>query len=168
VTSLSRYSSCPLQVHSTAAKRVIRYFSSMAHYRLRYRPSSGTNTLHAFTDSDWAGCKSTRKSFGGFLQFYGNDEMICSATSTAPISWSSKQQTMVALSTLESEFIACSNATREVIWLSSLLQSIIGDGPLTQTPVYMDNQGALKLAETGVPQSRTKHIDVKHIQCHDE
>jgi hypothetical protein len=86
VTSLSRYSSCPLQVHSTAAKRVIRYLNTTAQYRLRYRPSSSNNLLHAFTDSDWAGCKSTRKLIGGFLQFYGNDEMVRSVTSTAPIS----------------------------------------------------------------------------------
>jgi hypothetical protein len=75
---------------------------------------------------------------------------------------------MVALSTLEAEFIACSNATREVVWLRSLLGAIISDDSLPQSPVYTDDQGALKLAESGVLQSRTKHIDVKFMHCHDE
>jgi hypothetical protein len=125
------------------------------------------NALHAFNNSDWAGCKSSQKSIGGFLQFYGPDEMIQSQHSTAPISWSSKQPTMVALSTLEAEFIACSNATREVVWLRALMESIICERP-PQTPVYMDNHGALKLAETSVLQARMKLIDVKFMHCHDE
>jgi hypothetical protein len=124
VTSLSRYSSCPLQRHRIAALRVVKYLNCTSLYRLCYRPSSGMNTVHAFTDSDWAGCKSPRKSIGGFQQFHGPDEMIRSEHSMALISWSSKQQTMVTLSTLEAEFIACSNAMREVVLLRSLLESI--------------------------------------------
>jgi hypothetical protein len=75
---------------------------------------------------------------------------------------------MVALSTLEAEFIACSNATREVICLRSLIASLRPHEPQTPIPVFTDNQEALKLIETGVLQSQTKHIDVKCQHSHDE
>ena len=115
---------------------------------------------------------------------------------------------MVALSTLQAEYIACSNATREAIWMNRLLDDIAslrrmkiddllcnmerekkstkkkrpkgynntGDlseearEPRTPAPVtiYTDNQGALRLIESGVVQTRSKHIDVVYHHSHDE
>jgi hypothetical protein len=72
----------------------------------------------------------------------------------------------VALSSLEAEYIGCSDATREAIWLRRLTMEIIGD----QQPlkIYDDNQGALKLVKSGIVQAHTKHIDVKFHHIHDE
>jgi hypothetical protein len=95
VSSLSRYNSAPLAIHLTAAKRVLRYLKSTSGFRLHF-PSCNKG-LQGFTDSDWAGCRSTRKSVGGLIFQINN----------GTISWQSKSQTVVALSTLEAEFIAC-------------------------------------------------------------
>lgn len=70
--------------------------------------------LKGATDSNWAGDTATRKPVGGYVFTYNG----------TPVSWSSKQQSVVALSTLQAEYIACSGATREAIWLKSLLDDI--------------------------------------------
>ena len=159
ITALSRYNEAPLQMHLTAAKRVLRYLKTTVNHQLHlgYKEQP---VLEGFTDSDWAGCKDKRKSTSGYVFFsYGG-----------PISWQAKGQTVVALSTLEAEYIACSNAVREAIWLRRLLSDIEGRKEEIMEPVEMrcDNQGALKLIETGVLKSKTKHIDIKFHHTHDE
>jgi hypothetical protein len=157
VTALSRYNVLPLQMHLTAAKRVLRYLKTTKNKRLHF-PANDDSTLEGFTDSDWAGRTSTRKSVGGYIFVDGG-----------PISWQAKSQSVVALSTLEAEFIACSDATREAIWLKRLqneMESESGeDAPIR---IGCDNQGALKLIETGVVKAKTKHIDVKYRHVIDE
>ena len=108
VTALSRYNVLPIQMHLTAAKRVLRYLVATKTRGLFY-PSEGPghlHGLHGYTDSDWAGRSSTRKSVGGYIFIDGG-----------PISWQAKSQSVVTLSTLEAEYIAASDATREAIWL---------------------------------------------------
>jgi hypothetical protein len=73
---------------------------------------------------------------------------------------------VVALSTLEAEYIGCSDATREAIWLRRLTTEIIGKQPPLR--IYGDNQGALKPVKSGIIQASTKHIDVKFHHVHDE
>jgi hypothetical protein len=70
-----------------------------------------------------------------------------------PMSWGSRSQTIVALSSLEAEYIGCSDATREAIWLRRLTMEIIGPQQLLK--IYGDNQGALKLVKSGIVQART-------------
>jgi hypothetical protein len=167
VTSLSRYNSRPLAMHLTAAKRALRYLKSTANLKVHYdvaTPSDESSTVTGFTDSDWAGNLATRKSVGG---------CIFSIGSSGSIHWHSKSQSVVALSTLEAEYIACSNATREALWLQRLeadftLALIKGKSHSTPVKIGCDNQGALKLLETGVIQAKTKHIDVKYHHTRDE
>jgi hypothetical protein len=167
VTSLSRYNSRPLAMHLTAAKRALRYLKSTANLKIHYNAPTSNNessTTTGFTDSDWAGNLTTRKSVGG---------CIFSIGSSGPIHWHSKSQSVVALSTLEAEYIACSNATREALWLQRLeadftLALIKGKSHSTPVKIGCDNQGALKLLETGVIQAKTKHIDVKYHHTRDE
>jgi hypothetical protein len=103
VSSLSRYNLAPLATHLIAAKQVLRYLKSI----LAFRPHFPTYSkgLEGFTDSDWARCYSTRKSVRG-LVFQVNN---------GTISWKSKSQTVIALSTIEAEIIASSDGTREAI-----------------------------------------------------
>jgi hypothetical protein len=103
VTALSRYNASALQMHPAAAKSVLRYLKMTIEFELHLRDNR-QSTLEGFTDSDWAGSKDKRKSMGGYIFFY-----------SGPISWQAKGQSMVALSTLEAEFIACSEAPREAI-----------------------------------------------------
>jgi hypothetical protein len=160
VTALSRYNVLPLQMHLTAAKRVLRYLKATKSKRLHF-PADPEAKLQGFTDSDWAGRTSTRKSVGGYIFVDGG-----------PISWQAKSQSVVALSTLEAEFIACSDATREAIWLRRLRNGMTepGNDANANTPIRIgcDNQGALKLIETGVVKAKTKHIDVKYRHVIDE
>ena len=159
VTALSRYNVRPLQMHLTAAKRVLRYLKTTMGKKLHF-PVDSKTTLHGLTDSDWAGRTSTRKSVGGYIFIDGG-----------PISWQAKSQSVVALSTLEAEFIACSDATREAIWLKRLrneMSETATGNDNTPIRIGCDNQGALKLIETGVAKAKTKHIDVKYRHVIDE
>ena len=83
---------------------------------------------------------------------------------------------MVALSTLEAEYIACSDAIRENIWVRRLLQNMLMAVPKRPTipdlpaavQIGCNNQGALKLIETGISKQKTKHIDIKYHHVWDE
>jgi hypothetical protein len=156
ISSLSRYNLAPLATHLTAAKRVLRYLKSTSAFRLHFPTCS--KGLEGFTDSDWAGCHSTRKSIGGSVFQINN----------STISWKSKSQTVVALSTLEAEFIACSDGTREAVWLSRLEANMLNLPATNKVPMACDNQGAIKFIKLGIPTAKTKHIDVKHLHTHDK
>ena len=111
VSALSRYNSRPLASHLTAAKRVLHYLKTTAHHRLHFQvgePSgSGDGKLMGYTDSDWANDSKDRKSQGGHVFIIGG----------GAVSWQSRKQNLVATSTLEAEYIACSEASREARWL---------------------------------------------------
>ena len=78
--------------------------------------------------------------------------------SEGAISWFSKKQQVVALSTAEAEYVALSTATEEAVWLRRLLSDIKAT-PKTPTIIKEDNQGAI--ARNPISQARTKHIDIK-------
>jgi hypothetical protein len=159
VTVLSKYNANPLQMHLTAAKRALRYLKKTSKYGLHFTGTAQQPNASetGFTDSDWAGSTGSRKSIGGYVF----------QTNKGSISWQAKSQTVVALSTLEAEYIACSDATREALWLRQLRSDI--DGSIDDAmPINCDNQGALKLIATGVLKAKTKHIDIKFHHAKDE
>ena len=104
-----------------------------------------------FCDTDWAGDANDRRSTTGYAFILGD----------GVVSWSSKRQPTVALSTTEAEYMAASHCTREAIWLRQLMADVrckqVGG-----TLVMCDNQGAIALAKNPVHHARTKHIDVQH------
>ena len=170
VTTLSRYNSTRLQMHLTAAKRVLRYLKHTKHHRSHYLRTQ-TGPLTGFTDSDWAGRTATRKSVGGCI-FFGSEFTSCMPMRSGPIHWQVQTQSVVALSTLEAEYIACSDATTEALWLRQLEATILtaidrNTTPRT-VPIGADNQGALKLIKSGVIKQKTRHIAVKFHHSHDE
>ena len=83
-----------------------------------------------------------------------------------------KTQSVVALSTLEAEYIACLDATRKALWLRELEADILQVGNPGRIPrtlcIASHNQGVLKLIWTGVTKQKTKHIAVKYHHSHDE
>ena len=88
------------------------------------------------------------------------------------IHWQAKSHCVVALSTLEAEYIACSHATQESLWLKRMFKEaadgmavMISNGPV---PIGCDNQGAIKLIATGVVRQKSQHIDVKYHHVHNE
>jgi hypothetical protein len=168
VTSLSPHNETPLMTHLTAAKRVLKYLKKTADIRLFFPIKTSTTKatfkLQGFTDSDWGGNRTNRKSVGGFI-FTNN---------TTPISWQARSQSVVALSTLEAEYVACSDATREALWINRLREDIrslvITDSQILPPPISIkcDNQAAIKLIKSGVVKAKTKHIDIKYHHSHDE
>ena len=77
----------------------------------------------------------------------------------SPISWSSKKQTVVALSTSEAEYIALCLATQEAVWIKRLLTELrVPVGPVL---LMEDNQAAIAIARNPVAHARTKHIDIR-------
>ena len=107
--------------------------------------------LRGFTDADWARCVDSRKSTSGYAFFMGN----------SLISWASKKQTVVALSSTEAEYVALCGAAQETVWLRNLLRNI-GFAQNKPTLVAEDNQGAMCLAKNPKDHNRTKHIDIKY------
>jgi len=149
VAALSRYLLKPYKTHMTAAKRVLRYLKYTADAKLVFPgPGGSSEGLVGYTDSDWAGDKHDRKSQGGYIfQMSG-----------APISWKSKKQTVVARSTTEAEYLACSEATREAQGLVYLHRDVTGE---TVVPlIHCDSNGALSTIRSTITSDKAKHIDV--------
>jgi hypothetical protein len=152
VSVVSRFASKPTQAHKAAVTRILRYLRKTVDYVLVFRGQ--LTTLSGYSDSDWAGDYDTRKSTSGFIFGVGS----------AVISWSSKLQPTVALSTCEAEYIGQTNATKEAIWLRRLLNEIRPEtaNEPQATIIYCDNQGAIALAKNPQFHARTKHIDIQH------
>jgi hypothetical protein len=152
---LSRRISAPRQCDWTAVKRVIRYLKETINLKLKLEAGNELQ-LVGYVDADWAGDRSDRKSTSGYLFQLGG----------STISWSSKKQGTVALSSTEAEYIAAALASQELIWLRQLLTDL--DIPCTgATTIFEDNQGCIKLVCVGKMNARTKHIDIRHHHLRD-
>nr|GEY81046.1 hypothetical protein [Tanacetum cinerariifolium] len=106
----------------------------------------------AFADADHAGCQDTRRSTSGSVQFLG--ERL--------ISWSSKRQKSVAISSTEAEYIALSGCCAQILWMRSQL-SDYGLG-FNKIPMYCDNKSVIALCCNNVQHSRSKHIDIRSLK----
>ena len=152
VCSLARHVQAPLQRHMNGVERIFRYLSGTKDVGLIFGRGKQTQAVQidAFSDADWASDKSDRKSVSGWIARINGD----------PISWSSKKQSSVALSTCESELMAQCDATKEEEWLRGLMSEI--RIAYEQPILYGDNQSAIACAQNGVRSERTKHIDIRY------
>ena len=152
VIKLARFASNPSDIHITAIKRILRYLKGTINYSITYyRNSSNSQYISGYTDADYAGDLNTAKSTTGFIFYLAN----------GPISWKSKLQTIIAQSTTEAEYIAINAATKEAIYIKSILEEL-GFYKQDKFPIYSDNNGALLLAKNPVFHERTKYIAVKY------
>ena len=103
-----------------------------------------------YSDADWASSVDDRHSTSGNVMLIAG----------GAVSWLSKRQATVALSTAEAEYVSLTTMIQEAIWIRRLLQCI-GEKDDTVT-VFEDNQGAIKMAQNPVMHSRTKHIDIRY------
>ncbi|GFR97941.1 polyprotein [Elysia marginata] len=148
----------PHSGHMTMAKHVFRYLQGTDDFKLIYRKSEEPINVIGFCDADW-GNLDDRKSITG----YG-----FKLSKTAPlISWKSRKQPTVALSTCEAEYMALVSATQEGKYLTSLVKEIF-KANMTGFVLYCDNQGAIALAKNPVKHQRSKHIDIKYHFIRDE
>ena len=145
---LSRYMSCSTWEHWQAAKGVLRYLRGSPDRGLTFEGSNGLE-LVGYCDADYAGDIDSRRSTTGYVYKLGG----------TAISWASKLQQTVALSTTEAEYMAATQAAKEALWLKKLLKDLkLWDGPLQ---IRCDNQGAIKLSKHHEEHARSKHIDVQ-------
>ncbi|GJS27727.1 ribonuclease H-like domain-containing protein [Tanacetum coccineum] len=138
----------PREPHFSALKRILRYVRGTLDYGLQLF-SSSTTSLVAYSDADWAGCPTTRRSTSGYCVFLGNNLL----------SWSAKRQPTLSRSSAEAEYRGVANAVAETCWLRNLLREL--HTPLSSaTLVYCDNVSAVYLSSNPVQHQRTKHIEI--------
>jgi hypothetical protein len=106
VCMCARFQADPKEVHLRAVKRIMRYLVYTPKFGLWY-PKGSTFDLIGYLDADWAGCKIHRKSTSGNCQFLGR----------SLVSWSSKKQNSVALSTVKAEYIAAGHCCAQLLWM---------------------------------------------------
>ncbi|GJY88124.1 retrovirus-related pol polyprotein from transposon TNT 1-94 [Tanacetum coccineum] len=144
----AQYQARPTEKHLHAVKRIFRYLRGTVNRGLWY-PKDSSIALTAFADADHAGCQDTRRSTSGSMQFLG-DRLV---------SWSSKRQKSVAISSTEAEYIAMSGCCAQILWMRSQLTDY-GLG-FNKIPMYCDNKSAIALSCNNVQHSRSKHIDIR-------
>eukprot|EP00253_Pinus_taeda_P033047 PITA_33047 len=145
----------PTKLFWKATKHVLRYLRGISQYGLWYRWIEGVK-LQGFTDADWEGSASDRKSTSGGIFNLG---------STA-VSWYNRKQRSVALSLAEAEYMATSQAAREAIWMRKILVGLL-DQRMDPTVIYCDNQSCIKLSKNPVFHDRSKNIDIWYHHLRD-
>jgi hypothetical protein len=148
ISIVSQFAANPSEVHYKAVKRIIRYLKGTKAFKLHL--GGKDIILKGYSDANWGNDINTRKSTSGYV-FYLGDGVI---------SWSSKRQPTVALSSTEAEYMAITHATKEAIWSRAFLKEL--GFPQGTTTIYEDNQSCIALAKNPIHHGRTKHIDIQH------
>jgi hypothetical protein len=149
VSLISRYMSKPTELHLQAAKRILRYLKGTVSYGIFYK-KGGEEELLAFTDSDYAGDEEDSKSTSGYVFLL----------SSGAVSWMSKKQPIVALSTTEAEFVAAAASACQAVWMRRVLRNLSHDQE-GSTSIMCDNSSTIKLSKNPVMHGRSKHIRVR-------
>lgn len=146
---LSQFNACYGEAHWKAAKRVLRYLKGTKDIGLVYKGDS--ENLRGFVDSDWGNCHIDRRSYSGFVFMLNG----------CAITWDSRKQRTVALSTCEAEYMALTEGAKEALFLQRFLNEL-GFPDLGNVTIFSDNLGSIKLAENPVFHNRSKHIDIRY------
>jgi len=153
VILLSQFNTCYTKVHEKCLLQVLQYATNTSNYSLDLTDCS-SDGLYAFTDASWANDRDERKSFGGYLIFLGG----------VPLSWGCKKQSVVALSSMEAEFMAIVNCLRELHWLSEIFRNFLPVTNNQKLPVlFSDSIAAIHFSRNELETSRTKHISIKYF-----
>lgn len=155
VSYVSRFMENPSGDHLFAAKRILRYLQGTKDFGLFFMKKS-MSALVAYSDSDFAGCKDDRRSTSGYAFILGG----------AAVSWMSRKQQIVTLSSTEAEYVAATECAKHILWMRRVLE-FLHFPQKTATKLLCDNSSTLKLAKNPVLHGRTKHIDVKFFFLRD-
>ena len=131
-------------------KRILRYLKGSIDLKLKCSQNGKMMDLIGYCDADWAEDSCDRKSRSGFIFTYNG----------GTVSWASRKQHCVALSTAEAEYVALTEACQELSWLQALLNEF-GEKVTTPTTIFEDNQSTLKMIQSDKFSNRTKHMDLK-------
>jgi hypothetical protein len=147
-----------LQSILASHKHLLRYVAGTIDFCLLYKLDPHVpNLFRTFSDADLAGNVDTGRSTTGYVVKMG----------TGAVSWSSKLQSIVALSTTEAEFVAAVSAGQESIWMSQFLAEL-GYNTSGTTPLLMDNQSAIQVARNPEHHGRMQHLDLRYFWLCDE
>jgi transposase InsO family protein len=149
-SSLARFGHNPGRAHWEAAKRVLRYLKGTRRWRLTL--GGKPPQIAGFTDADWGSDRDDRRSIGAYIIKIGS----------GAVSWKSKKQTCVALSSTEAEYMALCQTAKESVWMVDFLKNL-GISVCNSMVINVDNQASIALAKNPVFHDRSKHI---HIQYH--
>ncbi|XP_047115714.1 secreted RxLR effector protein 161-like [Schistocerca piceifrons] len=156
VEVLSRFNSNYRKIHWEAVKRIMQYIKGTVNVGQTFR-KSGTTEIESFCDADYA---------SDLHQWLSTTGYIFKLAGTA-VSWTSKRQQTVALSTTEAEYMALSAAGQKAVYLQGLLRELCVTHSEKSVSVCCDNRDAIALCHNGVHHPRTKHIDVRHHYIRD-
>ncbi|GJX65246.1 retrotransposon protein, putative, unclassified [Tanacetum coccineum] len=143
------YQAKPTEKHLHVVKRIFRYLKGTIDMGIWYSKDSCI-TLTTYADADHARCQDTRQSTSGSAQFLG-DKLV---------SWSSKKQKIIAISSIEAEYIALFGCCTQILWMRSQLTDY--GLKFNKIPLYCDNKSAIALCCNNVQHLRSKHIDLRY------
>jgi hypothetical protein len=149
---LTHFSAVPAEHHLLAAKHVLRYWAGTRTLGLTFRRSNRKINLNptVYPDASWISEINSGRSHSGVITLL-ND---------SPIHWWSKQQSMIALSSTEAEYIAMGEAAKDAVWLREWLIAVLG--VTVPIRVICDNQAAIMIATNNVDSARTRHYSARH------
>lgn len=153
VNIFSQFQSNPGLSHWNGLLRLLGYVKLTRHYHLRLRCNQGT--LVAYSDADFAANRDDRTSVGGQIVMLDN----------SPVDWRTFKEKCVSLSTMESEFVAMTEAAKNLVWFDRIVQECrskqISRDIGTSSTLNVDNQAAIDFVKSPIENYRSKHIDVK-------
>ena len=141
--------SSPTESHWFAAKRILRYLKGTTELGIYYKKGENAKIV-AYYDSDFAGDIDDRRSTSRFVFLFGS----------GAVSWSSKKQPVVTLSTTEAEYIAAAYCACQCIWIQRVLEKLSLEEQ-KNTLILCDDNSTIKLSKNPVFHGRSKHIDIK-------
>ena len=152
VNRLASYTANPSLQHNTSLKRILRYLAGTKKFKITYHKSltsAGANSTHGFSDAAYANTDDL-KSMSGYVFL----------AEGGAITWRSKKQSTIALSSTEAEYIVLSEAGREACWLRNLYDEL---GYKQNNPMLIkgDNDGSIMMARNPQFHKRSKHIDTQ-------
>jgi hypothetical protein len=145
---LARFNSNPGPLHLKAVKHLLRYCKGTM--KLVYGPGNSDELFTTYSDTDHGGNLDNGYSTGGYLVKIGS----------GAVSWSSKLQTLVALSTTEAEYISAVEAGKEIVWMHQFLNEL-GYPQHGPSILHMDNQSAISVSKNPEHHGRMKHLDLR-------
>ena len=154
VNALSRRTHVANEEHYRYLQRVLRYLKGTSSSKLVYKSKPDAAPLEAYCDASWAAEEDRKSTTGYLVTVYGN-----------LVLFKSKKQSLVALSTAEAEFIAMSEAARDIMWIRNLLIDL--EVPIRTSDLYCDNQACLQIVTNTGNYNRTRHVDIKHQHVRD-
>jgi transposase InsO family protein len=157
VSVLSKRVESPRDNDMNEVKRVIRYLKGTRNLKLKLNDQERNNSMHAYSDANWAEDKLDRKSTTGYY---------CSING-GTISWCSRKQDVIALSSCESEYVALTETCKELVWLRAIAKGLDVEVPETTT-IYTDSQSCIAMINNHKYSNRTKHIDTKYHYIREE